>query len=260
MQTVFPVSPKAPWLFDLRIACVYLPLERPLAVLKTMYHLESLTISTPTFPPDSPATHANEAAIYLLDLSQLYISTNLSTAMRIIRTVHVPPGCSFRISILGADVITEPFSPGHLLKLTHNYFQSNRPKKVWLTVQPCEFLFTLLRPGEPIMADTIGLLTDAMTLPLSDMHCVMQLHINAQIPFAVDICEHVFLCLRSIKTMTINRELISYLRWFHSYPDLRIIRIEGWKNDEQSYDVNLFQKLRNAGGRPVLILGVPSPQ
>ncbi|KDR68131.1 hypothetical protein GALMADRAFT_146615 [Galerina marginata CBS 339.88] len=180
--------------------------------------------------------------------------------------------------VLGTDVITQAILPTPVSNLTHNYFQSNHPKKLWLIAQSYEFLFSdydpanldAVRPSTPfflvdmtpagILADTISFLTRAMSLPLSDLHCVTHLHVivNAEIPFAVDLCRHVFLSPRSIKTVTINRNLIAYLHWFRRYPDLRKIRIEGWRNDEQDYVINLFQKLRNAAGHPVLILGVLS--
>ncbi|KDR68124.1 hypothetical protein GALMADRAFT_161209 [Galerina marginata CBS 339.88] len=280
MQEALPVSLTAPWLYTLRVVHLQFPLDflKVLDALSTMHLLESLTLSIPSFIPDSPTTRTDDPIIHLPNLSLLSILANLSISMRVIAALQVPPGCSFRMHILFTDFITEPISPAPLVKLAHNYFQSNHPKNIWLTSRRCEFRFSDSDPANP---NTLGMSTSfffihtsssflpveasnalarAMSLPLSDMHSVIHLHVHAEIPFAVDICRHVFVSIHSIETITINQALICYLRFLEPYPELRIVRIEGWKDGQQCGVINSFQQSRNAAGRPVLILGVPPPK
>ncbi|KDR68130.1 hypothetical protein GALMADRAFT_146614 [Galerina marginata CBS 339.88] len=254
MQATFPVSPKAPWLSALRIVHLHFPLKLPqiLDALGTMHLLESFTISLPTFIPYSPTTNADEATIHLPNLSQLYLLANLSMAMRLITALQVPPGCSFRMRFLGGDVITESVSLVPLLQVTQNYFQSNRPKKVWLTSQHSEFMFSDYDPANPdtvrpftpffsvhmtstaIMTETIRLLTCAVTLPSADMSSVTHLHVISEGLFARRTSHEFFLSLASIKTITITQDMISYLPLSladpskDAFPLLGMIRIKGW--------------------------------
>ncbi|KDR68127.1 hypothetical protein GALMADRAFT_146612 [Galerina marginata CBS 339.88] len=278
MKAAFPVSPKASWLSALRIVHLHSQLKLPqiLDALGTMHLLESLTISLPRLIPDFPTTHAEEATIHLPNLSQLCLFNNFSAAMRVITALQVPPGCSFRMHVLGGDIITELIDP--LLQLTHNYFQFNRPKKVWLISQPHEFMFRDYDRADPdtvlpffsvhilssaIMTETIGL-TYAVTLPSADMSSVTHLHVISDGVFARRTSHEFFLTLASIKTITITEDMISYLllsladRSNVIFPLLRIIRIK-WRTDSWKHDVDLraFLEARKAADRPILVLDVP---
>ncbi|KDR68134.1 hypothetical protein GALMADRAFT_146618 [Galerina marginata CBS 339.88] len=278
----FPIYPEARWLSALRTVNLCFPLALPeiLDALGAMNLLESLTISIDSLDRESPMTHADTTLIDLPNLSQLWINSNLSTTLHIIAALRVASSCSFQIyctdTYFTLDAESSSLTP--LFKLIQNYFHSYRPKKVWLTARRCEYLFSdcdSAYPEAPRTSNPLFVVRFSSSFPLENIHSlfrassflsanmssVMDLHVDAETHFALDICQQFFSSLSSIIHLTLIKDMVSYLSFIEvhqAFPLLRLVRFKGGIDMRGSTVIKNFEESRNAAGRPVLIVSLPN--